>query len=1073
MNIIDLAISRKRVFFFIVFLLTMAGAFTYANMTKEAFPEINFPYVLARVVDIGISPEDGERLIAKPLEKEFKTMDSLKSMDSRCYENYCFTILEFSVDADPEKALREAKDAVDRARVFLPTSAEEPEVDEISTAEFPVAIVNVYGSAPERALTKIVEDLQDVLETVPGVLEADVGGKRDEQIEILIDPARLDAYRLSVSLVTQFLSQTNVLVPAGNIETSRGSFPIKVPGLIETVEDVMNLPIKADGDAVVKLMDIADVRRNYKRAEEYVRMNLRPALSLEIKKRVGGNTIKVVDAVRVVLDRAARLLPDNVLVAIANDNSKRIRENLVDLQNNVISAVLLVVVCVMLMLGARAGFLVGISIPFSFLLGILFIALTGSNINNWVLFGLIMSVGMLVDGAIVVTEYADQKMAEGKSRRRSFVEAGSRMAMVVIMSTVTTLMSFAPMLFWPGIMGKFMRYLPLTVLCVLTASLVVALLVVPIIGAIMGEKKPSHHAAAGADEKSQILSAAHGEYDRLTGYMRWYYKVLDWALARPGKVMLGMVALLFLSFKIYGWFGVGVELFPSSEPDFININVHARGNLSIEEKSRFIGEVERRVFDMPYFKNVYSRTGAKSMSASEDTVGYIQVELRDWQDRPVADSIIAEMGRVLEPVSGVQVEILKQRKGPVSGKAIEVEISASADDRKKIEAGFRHVRDAMDKIGGFANVDDTMPLPGIEWTMEINKAQAAKLGVSVSSIGGIVQMLTNGARVGSYMPADLDSEIYIVVRFPEKYRSLDMIDNLYVVTSAGASVPISSFVKIVPGPKVNMIQRIDGRRVVRIMADAAPGQFPAAKVAQLKEYIASNPLPGDVGVKFGGEDEDGRENTRFLAFAFVVAVSMMFLALLAQFNSFYSVFMILFSIILSTIGVLLGLVLTRDPFSIVMSGLAVVALAGVVINNNLILIDAYNEIKGSVPDHVDALKRTGLQRLRPVYLTAVTTLLGLVPMALKVNIDFVNATVSVGAPSMGMWAAFSRSIIFGLGFATVLTLVITPCMILLGERGRARFRRWRASRRHGQAARPQPHAGYAAPAGPTAPQDRS
>ncbi len=1037
MSFMKAAVNRSRIFVFTLLLLTVSGLMTYLRMSKESFPDVTVPMIFTTVNYSGISPEDGERLIAKPLEKEFKTLSGLKQIDSKCYEGYCRVKLDFIAGYDIEKGLRETKDAVDNAKANMPSGIEEPIIKEINTSEFAIAIVNIYGSAPEKTLMSIAEDLQDVFESIPGVLEAEIGGKRDERVEILIDPAKLNAYKLSIMDIGTFFSGSNMLIPAGNIETSRGSFPVKVPGLIENVEDVLNLPIKVSNDAVIKLSDVAEVRRTFADATQYVRMNNEQSLSIEVKKRAGANTINTVNAIRKVLSQAKDILPNNVSVKLTYNSADRSQDNLVDLQNNVISSMLLVIVCVVLMLGIRTGLLVGFSIPVSFFIGILLLGFMGVTINMVVLFGLILAVGMLVDGAIVVTEYADKKMQEGANRVDAYAEASGRMALSIIASTVTTLIAFAPLLLWPGIIGEFIKYLPLTVICVLSASLVVALIFIPVLGAMFGKA-----GSVSEQSKEALIATETGHYEKLTGYMKVYYNILHWALLRPWKVIIGIIAVLFLSFFIYGKFGVGVEFFPDSEPDFLKVNVHARGNLSIDEKTEFIRQVEKRLSRMEYFKDIYSRTGAKSYRSAEDVIGYVQVELKNWQERPRAVKIIKDMEDKLSDVSGVILEVTKEDKGPKSGKPIEIEISANSDNQKMLEDGYAYIEKAMQKIGGFANTENTLPLPGIQWEMRINKAQAAKFGVSISSIGGIVQMMTRGAIVSSYRPGDSDDELDIVVRFPKKFRALDMIGNLYVVTASGKSVPISTFVDIVPSHKVNLVQRIDGRRVLRVSTDVEVGHFAAEKVAKLKSYINENPLPKGVKVKFRGEDEDSKESSSFIGLAFIAAVFMMGFVLLLQFNSFYSTFMILFSILLSTIGVVLGLTITRDPFSIVMTGLAIVSLAGVVVNNNIVLIDAYDEIKEKVSDPFDAIIRTGLQRLRPVYLTTVTTILGLVPMAMKLNIDFINANITFGAPSMDMWSAFSKSMIFGLGFATILTLVVTPCMIFVGVKTRKSFKEW-------------------------------
>lgn len=1037
MSIVKIAIKRTRVFIFALFLCTIAGFMTYKALPKESYPDINIPRIYTQVMYTGISPEDGERLIAKPLEKEFKTISGLKELGSKCYENYCMVLTEFDVGHDIEIGLREVKDAVDNAKQNMPKDIDEPIIKEINTSEFPIAIVNVYGSAPEKTLMSITEELQDTIEALPGVLEAELGGERTEQIEILIDPAKLDSYKLSISNVSSFLASSNILIPAGNIETEKGSFPIKVPGLIENVNDVLNLPIKIEGDAVITLKDIAEVRRNYENATEYVRMNGQPSLSLEVKKKSGGNTIDVITYVKKVLEEAKDSIPNNVTIKLTNDSAETINENLTDLQNNVISSMILVIVCVVLMLGTRTGLLVGLSIPISFLIGLLFLGALGIGINMVVLFGLILAVGMLVDGAIVITEYADKKMTEGANKVDAYAEASDRMAMPVIASTLTTLVAFGPLMFWPDVIGEFMKYLPISVICVLSASLLVALIFIPIFGAIFGKA-----GAMKEEEKVQVLASENGEYDKLKGYMKVYYNALYFCLSRPWKIFGLVLVVLFLSFFTFAKFGVGVEFFPASEPDFVNINIHARGNFSIDEKSELVRKAENLISDLPYFENIYSRSGAKPYNASEDTIGYIQVELKDWQERPRSNVIIEQMNNKLEKMPGVIIEIVEEKKGPVSGKPVEIEISANEDNQEIINNGYKYIENAMNNIGGFINVENTLPLPGIQWEMNINKAQAAKFGVTISSIGSIVQMLTRGAKVSSYMPTDSDEELDIVVRFPKAFRALNMIDNLYVVANNTNSVPLSTFVNIVPAPKVNMIQRINGKRIIKVAADVEEGSYAAAKIASLKAWQKTHPLPAGVNIKFAGQDEDSQESMGFVIKAFIAAIFLMGFILLAQFNSFYDTFMILFSILLSTIGVVLGLVIMRDPFSIVMTGLAIVSLAGIVVNNNIVLIDAYNEIKEKVSDPFDALIRTGLQRIRPVYLTTVTTILGLVPMALKLNIDFINATISIGSPSMDMWAAFSKSVIFGLSFATILTLIVTPCMILIGINVRSKFHHW-------------------------------
>ena len=1035
MSFISAAIERKRAFLTAMVLLLFSGLITYITMPKEAFPEINIPIMIVQVTEVGISPEDGERLIARPLEQELRGISGVREIRTTCRESFCRAIVEFHPGFDADRGLRDVQTALDRARPFMPQLAIEPFVREINTSEFPIAIVNIYGHAPERALGRVAEQLRNALETLPGVLEADVGGRRTEQVEIIVNPATINAYRISIGQITQLLGTTNILIPAGNLETPRGSFPLRVPGLITDIPDILNLPIRAEGDAVIRLLDVADVRRNFADATEEVRMNRGRSLSLEIVKRSDANTIDTMRQVHAAMEVASGMLPPSIRATITNDQSERIRETLNDLENSVISSMLLVMICVMLMLGVKTGLLVGFAIPLSFLLGILFINFLGIGINMMVLFGLILSIGLLIDGAIVITEYADQKLSEGLPREKAYAEASSRMALVVISSMGTTLLAFTPLIFWPGVIGEFMRFMPITVICVLIAALIIALVCVPILGAIMGPKE-----AENKKGKEQILAINRGDYKSLTGYMRTYERILDWALKRPWKIFISVILVLMMTFKAYGLWGAGTTFFPASEPDFLNINVHARGNLSLAEKAAFVHRVEDKIYDLPYFRNVYSRAGARPRESAEDVIGYIQVELINWQQRPPASEIITRMEEKLSGISGVFTEVIRQQGGPASGKPIVLEISTIGDNQSLLDAGYRHAMRAMETLGGFANIEDNLPLPGIQWELDINTAQAAKFGVSIAAVGNVVQMLTRGTRVSRIQPTDLDEQIDMVVRFPEEYRSLDMIGNLYVVGATGQNVPLSSFVDIRPVPRVNLIQRIDGRRIIRIMADPAPGILASDRIAALRAYLDANPLPQDVNIRFRGEAEDAGQAMGFVVRAFLIAFALMTLVMLVQFNSFYHTFVIMFSVVLSTTGVLLGLLITRDTLSIVMTGLAIVSLAGIILNNNIILIDAYNDIRKKVKDPIDALKRTGLLRIRPVYLTAITTALGVLPMALMLNIDFVNASITYGSPSMAVWSSFSRSLIFGLSFSTILTLVVTPCMLLIGARFKDRRR---------------------------------
>jgi multidrug efflux pump len=507
------------------------------------------------------------------------------------------------------------------------------------------------------------------------------------------------------------------------------------------------------------------------------------------------------------------------------------------------------------------------------------------------------------------------------------------------------------------------------------------------------------------------------------------------------------VVLLIAVQAAYMAFGRGIEFFPDIEPDNIALQVHARGNLSVEERDRLLQEVEERILDMQReageFHAIYARsvaTAGRERDDPEDVIGSIRLELTDWDLRRPADRILAEVRDRTADLAGIVVEPQKQEAGPPIGKSIQIEVASART--ALIEPAVDRIVAALGEIGGFANIEDGQPMPGIEWELEVDRAQAAKFGADVSLIGSYVRMVTNGMKLGEYRADDSDEEIDIVVRLPEGDRSIEHLDHIRMQTDAGL-VPISNFVTRKAKPKVSLLRRTDGSRAMTVKADVAPGLLPDDKVREIRAWLAGADLDPRVSVAFKGEDEEQKEAQAFLGKAFVVALFLIAIILVTQFNSFYSAFLILSAVIMSTIGVMIGLLVTGQPFGIVMSGIGVIALAGIVVNNNIVLIDTFDRLKRTALTPMDAILQTGAQRLRPVFLTSVTTVLGLMPMVLRVNIDFINRTVEVGAPSTQWWQQLSTAIAFGLTFATVLTLVVTPCALML----QANLKGWWTRRR--------------------------
>ncbi|NQW09488.1 MAG: efflux RND transporter permease subunit [Alphaproteobacteria bacterium] len=1037
--VINAALERSRTTLSALLLILIAGTVAYINIPKESDPDVNIPQIYVSLNHEGISPEDAERLLLRPMEQELRSIEGVKEMRSTAYEGGANIVLEFDAGFDADTALDDVREKVDIAKPDLPEDTDEPTVNEINISLFPVLVVTLSGEVPERVLLHAARETRDAIEGVPTVLEANLSGEREELVEVVVDPIKLESYGLRATEVLEAVSRSNRLIAAGTLDTGTGRFPVKLPGLYETVDDILDQPIKVNGDAVVRIRDIGVVQRSFKDRARYARLNGQPAIGIDVSKRIGTNIIDTIDRVRAVVTEEARNFPPGVQVTFSQDKSDKIEIMLADLQNNVLSAVLLVMIVVVGALGIRSAGLVGVAIPGSFLLGILTLSSLGLTINIVVLFSLILAVGMMVDGAIVVTEFADRKMAEGLPKKDAYAAAAHRMAWPITASTATTLAAFFPLLFWPSIVGEFMKYLPITLLATLAASLLMALVFIPALGAQIGKRSTGNE-----QDRQQLAASEAGDLDSIGGFTGGYLKVLGAALRAPGVVLLLAVGTLVGVQAYYVFHGNGIEFFPDVEPDVALVNVHARGNLSVDEMRDLVVPVERAVLDAGGYTSVYTTIGKSGQGGrddkADDVIGTVQIEFADWQDRAPAKEILAAILERTRDLPGIVIETRKQEAGPPTGKAVQIQLQSR--DREMLEQAAKITRAHFETMTGLRDIEDTRDVPGIEWRLTVDRAQAAKFGADVSLIGNYVQLVTKGMKITDYRPDDSDEEIDVVVRYPELYRSIEQLDLIQMETADGL-IPIGNFVTRTAEPKVGKIRRVDARPAITVKADVLDGVLPNDKVTELRAWLDTDPLPAGVEASFKGEDEEQRNAQAFLLKAFGVALFIMAIILVTQFNSFYSALLILSAVIMSTIGVMIGLLVTGMPFGIVMTGIGVIALAGIVVNNNIVLIDTYDRLRQDGVDAMEAILRTGAQRLRPVLLTTVTTILGLMPMVLQANIDFAARTVTIGAPSTQWWVSLSTAIVFGLGFATVLTLIVTPSALMFKQRLADRWRRWR------------------------------
>jgi multidrug efflux pump len=1013
-------------------IIISTGSLTYINIAKDAEPDIDIPFIYVVVPHQGISPEDSERLIVKPLENQLKTIEGIEEMNGSASNGFGSVLLEFDIKFDKDKALGDVREKVDMVKSKLPQDAEEPAVLEFNMAELPTIVVSLSGDVPDRTLFYHAKRLQTKIESMPGVLEAPVTGDREDLMEILVSPSKLENYNISLMDLIRSITGNNRLVAAGSIDKGQGKFSIKVPAVYESAQDVYNLVIFSEGDGAVTLGDVAEIRKTYKDTESYARVNGKPAVALQVKKRIGENVLEINEKVRIEAQEYIENLSENIEINFTSDNSDYILEMLKSLQAAVTNAIISVMILVIGALGIRSALMVGISIPTSFLMAITLLALSGGYINMMVMFGLLVSVGLLVDGSIVMVEYADRKMAEGLSRLDAYTQSYKRMIWPIISSTATTLAAFLPLILWPGVSGQFMKWMPFMVSLVLVSSLFSALIFIPVMGSIFGktEKKNS----AKLNDKFDLKN--------LSGFTKVYIDILQKLIKKPILTIISSIGIVVILFNLYVSFNAGARYSVEGDTNQMTVHIIARGNLSPSQKLDIALDVENIVRTVDGIKTTSTLIGGASaeqmiMSDGEsrsDEIAMMMIELKPVHERRHADILRQEILEKTSLLPGVIVEAYKVERKPESGKDIQIELTSS--NNLQLTKVTNSISNKLKSMDGIMEVDDTRSLPGIEWIINVDRELAGKYGVDVSIIGSIVQLVTNGILVDKYRPDDSEDEVDIRVRFPKDYRQLEQFDQLRIPTPEGA-IPLSNFVKRVPQQKVTSIERSNGTRILKIrantMIDPITGKkiLPFDKNVEIGNWINDQNFSNDVEIKFAGTNEDGEESAAFLGKAMLGALFLMFVILLTQFNSFYQAAITLSTVVLSTVGALTGLLITGQVFSVIMSGLGIVSLAGIIVNNSIVLIDTFNRLKNDAKNLNEAILHSAAQRLRPILLTTTTTMVGLTPVALQITIDWFGRSVEVGGLMSAWWVPFSTAVIWGLGFSSLLTLFLIPTLLAL------------------------------------------
>ena len=1174
-GIVDWAAARARMVLAFIILSIMAGTLAYIGLPKEGEPDIEVPALFISVPFPGISAEDSEKLLVKPMEAELSDLDGLDKMTGTAGENYGGVALEFEFGWDKTKILADVRDAMDTAEAEFPDGFEKYTLNEVNFSEFPIIIVNLSGPVPERTMSRLAQDLQDRLEGLEPVLEAAIAGNREEMVEVVIDPLRLESYNVTAGELVRVVQNNNQLIAAGEVDNAQGTFAVKIASSFEETRDIYDLPIKTNGDRVVRLGDLATINLTFEDRKGTARFNGETTVALQVVKRKGFNIIDTADLVREVVAEAEADWPEELQVAIdvgtSNDQSRTVESMVTQLEGSVLTAIALVMIVVLAALGIRPALLVGFAIPTSFLLCFALLAVMGVTVSNIVMFGLILAVGMLVDGAIVVVEYADKRISEGEGPMHAYTGAAKRMFWPVVSSTATTLCAFLPMLFWPGIPGEFMGMLPVTLIFVLSASLLVALVYLPVLGGVTGrlerwmndrmdniaqgfwlwhlllfpvvigvillagQAAPVLFDAVAARFEGMdgenilgsvvpVLATVFGlllgvvaliavgvgsvvlcllgllalprrlgnsmrtlaaavlprrEAPVRAGYRRSVFgRAVHLVVGNPVMPLVACGAIFVLVGSVLMFYisnNNGTEFFVENEPEQAIVYVRGRGNLSLDQKDDLVRQVENVVRAHPGIETAFAFAGEGGLDNNtggaqppRDTIGQVQFETIPWEDRPRSketwftlpwldvavrrdvvtpdydgDAVIADLTRQLERIPGIRIEILAQARGPSSAKPVHLRIKG--DDWQALQAFTEEARARFETTRGLRQIEDTLPLPGIDWQIDVDVEKAGRFGADVATVGAMVQLVTRGILLDTMRVDTSDEEIDIRVRLPDADRVLSTLDSLKVRTENGL-VPLSNFITRTPVRQLAQIDRFNQTRFFDVKAaveeglthtitaeDGSEQTVPInanERIERLTEWLDSGVVPTGISYDWTGDAEEQAESGAFLQKAFAGALGLMFIILLAQFNSVYNAVLVLLAVVLSTTGVLIGMLVMNQPFSIIMTGTGIVALAGIVVNNNIVLIDTYQDYARYMP-RISAITRTAQDRIRPVLLTTITTMAGLAPMMFGLSLDFFNGGYSFDSPTALWWKQLATAVVFGLGIATVLTLVFTPAMLAL------------------------------------------
>ncbi|MDN3202792.1 efflux RND transporter permease subunit [Algoriphagus sediminis] len=1103
-------------------IISVLGLSAYRTMPKESFPEIVIPTVYVGTPYPGNSPVDMENLITRPIEKELKSLNDIKDINSTSVQDFSSIVVEFNPGIEITKALQDVKDAVDKAKSELPTDLDQdPNVLEINTSDFPIMNVNISGDYSEAELKKFGEYLEDEIEKLGEISSADLAGTVEREIQINANPYKMEAVGVSFNDIAQAIQQENVTISGGNIRTGDFQRTVRVDGEFSDPMQLKNIIVKTDNQKIVYLRDVAEVLDTYKDRSTYARSKNLPVVTINVVKRSGENLLNAADKIKELIDETkANRFPPDLEITITNDQSKQTRLQVSDLENSIIFGVILVVLVLMFFLGFRNALFVGIAIPLSMFISFLILNSFGITLNLMVLFSLILALGMLVDNGIVVVENIYRLMSEGKPAIQAAKEGVGEVAWPIITSTMTTLAAFLPLAFWNDIIGEFMKFLPITLIIVLSSSLFVALVINPVLTSLfmkvedVMKEKPKRKGLIvagillvlsiifyllGVTAMGTLMAVASVltlfNLFVLRKAIKWFQTVflvnlenvyestLKFALSgfRPYVFFGGTFVLLIAAVMIFFVRSPKVLFFPDNQPQLVNVFVEFPIGTDIEATNEFVDEMEDEVMVAladyeDIIESVITQVGEGTGDPTEGpsnqatphkakmTIGFV-----DYIDRQGINTNLAmeEIRNLVEKYPGVLITVDKQRNGPPVGKAINLEFVG--EDYEQLIAYVNQTRDFIElqNIAGIEELKTDLSLGNPELIINVDRDKARRFGLSTSSIATDLRTSLFGLEVSKYKEGEDDYPIQL--RLDENYRyDVSTLVNKKIgfrdKFGTKREVPISAVADIEYGSTYGSVKRKDLEKAITMYSNVLDGYNATEINQQIQSVLANYDVPDGISVKFTGEQEEQAKSMEFLVRALMIAISLIFLIIVAQFNSVTTPFIIMASVVLSTIGVFLGLTIFNMEFVVIMTGIGIISLAGVVVNNAIVLIDYTNLVRArkreelgledgeslSFEDLTMSIVESGKTRLRPVLLTAITTVLGLIPLAIGMNINFGSLLSSfdpqfyIGGDNADFWGPMAWTVIFGLTFATFLTLVIVPVMYLLTDRMNLKIRKLRA-----------------------------